>query len=213
MADLPAMDSAGYNFGSLASIRKQAAAIAKRVDKQAAELHEEIERTGMIKNEYGEMVPVSSLTEKERSNLEARTLRKFVSPEEIMIGFLATAPNSDDVERSKILAEKATKLQNKMLAGKSLTGAEKSFLRENNFSGLAAMAERMDAEAKALEQKLKGCKSEKDAQRVFTEAKAQLMSESGKKDGSILFLFAALDDAYAKHKKRGASGITMEILA
>lgn len=61
MTTLPAFDSANCNFGSLASIRKQAAAIAKRVDKQAEELHEEIERTGMIQNEKGEMVPVSSL--------------------------------------------------------------------------------------------------------------------------------------------------------
>ncbi len=58
MADLPAAISSNYNFGSLASIRKKAAAIGKRIEKQAAALHEEIERTGMIKNEYGEMVPV-----------------------------------------------------------------------------------------------------------------------------------------------------------
>ncbi len=98
MADLPADVSSSCNFGSLASIRKQAQAIQKRVDKQAAALHEEIERTGMIRNGRGEMVPVSSLTDIERRNLEGRAVSRLVSTEKAVIGLLATAANSDEVE-------------------------------------------------------------------------------------------------------------------
>ncbi len=212
MADLPAAVSSNYNFGSLASIRKQAAAIAKRVDKQAAALHEEIERTGMIQNGRGEMVPVSSLTDIERRNLEGRAVSRLVSTEEAVIGLLATAPNSDEVEADHARAAICRPIQDKMLAGKKLTGQEKKFLREY-YPQLAATADRMEAEAKALEQRLKRCKSPEEAQRMVTEAKAQVLSGVNEKDSFGLFVVAALDEAYKKHQKRGACGITMDLWA
>ncbi len=99
-----------------------------------------------------------------------------------------------------------------MRAGKKLTSKEKNFLREY-YPQFAATAERMEAEAKALERRLKGCKSPADAQRIVAEAKAQILSGVSEKDRFGLFVAAALDEAYAKHRKRDASGITIDIRA
>ncbi len=212
MADLPVINSANYYFGSHASICRRAEEIKKRVGKQEEELLAEIERTGMIQNGKGEMVPVSSLTDIEKRNLTERACSRLIEPEEAMILFKAADPLAEEIEADKARAAKFAPIQDKMLAGKKLTSAEKNFLREY-YPQFAATAERMEAEAKALEQKLKGCKSSKDAQRIYTEAKSQLLSGASKKDGSILFLSAALDKAYKEHQKRGASGITMDIWA
>ncbi len=129
-----------------------------------------------------------------------------------MIGFLATAPNSDEVEADHARAAICRPIQDKMLAGKKLTGREKKFLREY-YPQLAATAERMEAEAKALEQRLARCKSPEDAQRMVAEAKAQVLGGVSEKDSYGLFVAAALDGEYKKHQKRSASGITMEIWA
>lgn len=212
MSDSAMVISSVDQYGGLANVRRLHEQNKKEYLKKEAALMEEIERTGMIQNEYGEMVELSSLNDAEKNDLIGRAKSRLCSREEIVIGLLATAPNNDDVERSKALAEKFRPIQDKMLAGKKLTAQEMNFLREN-YPEFAATAERMEAEAKALEQKLKACKDPKDAQRVFTEAKTRIMSGASKKDGSILFLSAALDEAYKKHMNRGASGITMDIFA
>ena len=143
------LNSSNYNFGSLSSIRKQAQAVADRKEIQRAELRAERERTGLIKNEKGEMVPVSSLSEKEISVLEERELKQSTTPQEALLAALATAPNSDEVELNKQMAAKATKMQNKLLQGKRVSGEEIRFLREH-FPHLAAIADRMEQELSAL---------------------------------------------------------------
>lgn len=204
--------SVSIDHYSLTDIRKQAAEIKKRVGKQEEALKSEIERTGMIENGKGEMVPLSSLSDVEKRNLVERACSKLISPTEAAILFKDADPNAEEIEADKARAAKFRPIQNKMFAGKKLTGQEMNFLREY-YPEFATTAERAEAEAKALEQKLNACKNHTDAQRVFSEAKTQIMSGASKKDGSILFLSAALDEAYSKYMKRGVSGITMDFLA
>lgn len=206
------LSSSNYNFGSLASIRKQAQAVADRKEIQRAELRAERERTGLIKNENGEMVPISSLSEKEISVLEERELKQSTTPQEALLAALATAPNSDEVELNKQMAAKATKMQNKLLQGKRLSGEEIRFLREH-FPHLAAIANRMEQEVQQLEKGLKGCNSKEEARQVYMNAKSRVMGSANQEDGSILVLMPALDKAYNEYLKQGTSGKKMNTWA
>ena len=199
-------DSAGYNFGSLASIRKQAEAIKQRATAATEARIAEQDRTGLIQNpDTGEMVKLSSISEETRQFWNDRLEANTISPGEAMILFEAADPNAETVEKNKELAAKATKLQNKMLSGKTLTGKEKKFLRDNNFTWLADMADRMEAEAEQLKTQLARCKSKDQARQAYMNAKMRAMGASGKNDGSFLFLSAALDETYSQHMKKGAS--------
>ena len=199
-------DSAGYNFGSLASIRKQAEAIKQRAAAQREARIAEQDKTGLIQNpDTGEMVELSSISEETRQFWNDRLEANTISPGEAMILFEASDPNAESVERSKELAKVATKLQNKMFSGKLLTGKEIKWLRENEYTWLAGVAERAVQEAEQLEKSLRGCKSKEDAQRVYREAKSRIMGGTDMKDGSILFLSPALDEAYSHYMKHGTS--------
>lgn len=196
------INSGGYNFGSLASIKKQAQTVAARVEAESKARKAEQEATGLMKNAKGDLVEISSIPEWEREVLEQRAIADSVSPKEALLAALATQPNVEEVEQNKALAAKATVIQNKMLSGKKLTGAEKSFLREN-FQNLAAMADRMEQEAIQLENSLKGSKSKEEANQIYMDAKMRLVNGAGKKDGSILFLMPAIDKAFSQYMKRG----------
>ena len=80
-----------------------------------------------MKNAKGDLVEISSIPEWERGVLEQRAIADSVSPKEALLAALATQPNAKEVEQNKALAAKATAIQNKMLSGKKLTGAEESF--------------------------------------------------------------------------------------
>ena len=185
-------------FGSLANIRQQAKEIGDRVKKESDARKAEQERTGLIKNQDGDMVEISSLTQKEVDWLNDWHDAMLVSPKEAMIGFMATDPNAEEVEESKRLGAKYEKLQNKMLQGHKLTGEEKSFLREH-YPQLASMADRMEMEAEQLKQKLQGCKSKEAASKAYLEAKMNVLNGMDQKDGSAIFLLAAIDKAYEDH--------------
>lgn len=205
------INSSGYNFGSLASIKKQAQIVADRVEAESKARKAEQEATGLMKNAKGDLVEISSIPEWEREALEQRAIADSVSPKEALLAALATQPNAEEVEQNKALAAKATAIQNKMLSGKKLTGAEKSFLREN-FQNLAAMADRMEQEARQLENSLKGSKSKEEANQIYMDAKMRLMNGTGKKDGSILFLMPAIDKAFSQYMERGTiSGSKIDI--
>ena len=89
------INSSNYNFGSLASMRKQAQAIQEHLDAESAARKEEQERMGLIRNpSTGEMVELSSVPEWQRERWERQEQANSVSPEEAMIGFMATAPHS-----------------------------------------------------------------------------------------------------------------------
>ena len=201
------------DFGSLASIRQQAKEIGERVKRDSDARKAEQERTGLIKNQDGDMVEILSLTQKEVDWLNDWHDAMLVSPKEAMIGFMATAPHADEVEESKRLGAKFEKLQNKMLQGKKLTGAEKSFLREH-YPQLASMADRMEVEAENLKKKLQGCKSKETANKAYLEAKMNVMNGLDMKDGSALFLMAAIDKAYEEHTgKKNTPKMQIDVLA
>ena len=197
-----------YSFsggGSVASIRKQADAIKQRVGAETKARIARQEETGLIKNpDTGEMVELSSISEETRQKWNDREEILSISPGEAYILFAAADPNAESVERSKALGARCAKIQDKMLAGKKLSGAEKEFLREH-FPEMAAKAERMEQEAEQLKKKLQGCTSKEEAQQAYMDAKMRVMGGASKEDGSVLFYFAALDATYAEYLKQGNS--------
>jgi len=207
------ISSSGYNFGNLESIRKQAQAIQDRVDAESAARKAEQERTGLIRNpDTGEMVELDSVSEWQRDRWERREQANSVSPHEAMIGFMATDPNAESVERSKQMAAKYAPIQQKMLAGKKLTGEEKAFLQEN-YPAIAAIAERMEQEAEQLERSLQRCESKDEARQVYMEAKTRIMGTANKEDSSVLFLLPTLDRVYNEYLEKGKSGKKTEFWA
>ena len=207
------INSSNYNLGSLSSIRKQAQAIQNRLDAESTARKEEQERTGLIRNpNTGKMVELSSVPEWQRERWEQREQANSVSPEEAMIGFMATAPHSEEIELDKQRAAVFTKIQNKMLAGKKLSGKEKKFLQEH-YPEHAARANMIEAEAEQLERSLKNCKSKDEVQQVYMNAKTRAMGSASRDDGSILLLLPALDKTYNEYLKQGTSGKKMNIWA
>ena len=201
--------SAGYNFGSLESIRRQAKEIGDRVQRQSDARKKEQEETGLIKNRDGDMVEISSLTDKQVDELNHYHDLQLVSPQEAMIGFMATDPHAEEVEESKRLGAKCAKIQDKMLAGQKLQPEEKSFLREH-YSELLSKAVQMEMEAEQLEKRLRSCKSNDDAQQIYLEAKMNAVSQFTKEDNSAMFIIAALDETFNRHMGRGNSHTTFD---
>ena len=198
--------SAGCNFGSVASIRKQAEAIRQRAAAQREKRIAEQDRTGLIQDpKTGEMVELSSISEETRAEWNDRLEMKSLSIGEVMLLFEDADPNLETVEKSKELGKVYAKLQNKMFSGKLLTGREIRWLRENNYTWLAGAAERAVQEAEQLKTQLARCKSKGEAHQVYMNAKASLVGGADKSDGTALFLSAALDEVYSQHTKQGAS--------
>ena len=196
----------GYVTGSVASIRKQAEAIRQRAMAATKARIAEQDKTGLIEDpKTGEKVALSSISEETRKEWNDRLEMNSLSRYEVMVLFEDADPNLETVERSKELAKVATKLQTKLLSGKLLTGKEKSWLRENNYTYLANMADRAEQEAEQLKRSLRGCKSKDEAQQAYMNAKLRAMGGSTKNDGSILFLSPVLDKTYEQYKKRGTS--------
>lgn len=123
---------------------------------------------------------------------------------EVMTLFKAADPNAEEVEAAQARGAKFSKIQDKMLAGKKITGAELKFLQEN-YPEMAATAKRMEQEAAQLEQRLKGVKTKDGKYQSYMEAKMRIMSSASKDDGDFLYLSAALDEAYARHTGRGGA--------
>lgn len=201
-------DSAGYNFGSLASIRKQADAIKQRVGGETKARIEEQEKTGLIQNpDTGEMVELSSISEKTRERWNDRLEMRTVSPTEAMILFKAADPNAEEVEAAQARGAKFSKIQDKMVAGKKLTGQEKKFLQEY-YPAFAAKAEQAEQEAAQLEQRLRSSKTKDGKHQAYIDAKMRIISGvnmSEGSDGGMMFLMAALDKAYSQHMKGGTT--------
>ncbi len=136
---------------------------------------------------------------------------KSIGKDGFAVLFAASNPYTEEVEKNKELAAKATQLQNKMLAGNKLTGEEKQFLQAN-FPNLSRMADQMEQEAGQLETRLKGTHSKEEAQQVYMSIKANLLKGTNKNDGAILFLSAILDKEYAEHTGQKPAGIDTRIL-
>ena len=195
-------------FGGLASIRRQADAIGKRVRAQSDARRAEEDKTGVIRNpDTGEMVELSSISAETRERWDYRHDTMLVSPQEAMIGFMASDPNAEEVERAKALGARYSKIQDKMLAGKKLTGEEKRFLQEH-YPEVAAKAAQAEQEAAQLEQRLRSSKTKEGKHQAYIDAKMRILSGaniSEGSDGGMMFIMAALDKAYSQHMKYGAS--------
>lgn len=185
-------------FGSYESVKRQAEEIKKRVRAQTEAREAEQEKTGLIKDpSSGKMVEMSSLTEDQIKEWNRRNELNTVSIRDAYVLFSAADPHAEEIEENKKLAAKYEKIQSKMLAGQKLKSEEKKFLREN-YPELASKAEQMEEEAESLKQKLRG-KSSDEARQIYLQAKLNVASQLDSKDGSALFLMAALDSAYAEH--------------
>lgn len=198
-------DSGNYSFGSLASIRKQADAIKARAWAEREARMAEQNKTGLIRDpDTGEMVQLSSISKETREEWNDRADMDTLSIGEVMTLFKAADPNAEEVEAAQARGAKFSKIQDKMLAGKKITGAELKFLQEN-YPEMAATAKRMEQEAAQLEQRLKGVKTKDGKYQSYMEAKMRIMSSASKDDGDFLYLSAALDEAYARHTGRGGA--------
>ena len=131
--------------------------------------------------------------------LEIRAEGLNTSMTDFIAAFEAADPNRAEVERSKELGAKATAIQSKMLAGKSISGQEKSFLKEH-FPELYAKAIQIEQEVAQLKARLKTAKSKEEAARIYNETKLSLMS-GGKNDKGILLMAPAIDEAYNNFRK------------
>ena len=199
-----------YVTGSVADIRKQAEAIRQRTMKLREARIAEQDKTGLIQDpKTGEMVELSSISEEQRERWNDKLDWDTVSPIEVALLFKDADPHLEDVERSKELGKVYAKLQNKMFSGKLLTSKEISWLRENEYTWLAGVAERAVQEAEQLEKSLRNCKSKDQAHQAYMNAKMRIMGASGKNDGSFLFLSAALDETYSQHMGRRTSTTSM----
>lgn len=88
------------------------------------------EVTSSFKKGIVDTVEITSLSDSDKAEFERRVALDKISPKEALMAALATAPNNDDVERSKALAAKFAPIQNKILSGKELTSEEKQFLQK-----------------------------------------------------------------------------------
>lgn len=152
------------------------------------------EITNPIKNDIVDTVEITNISDANKIELERRAALDKVSPKEALMAALTTAPNNDDVERSKALAAKFAPIQNKMLSGKKLTAEEKQFLQKY-YPEFATTARRIEQEIEQLRNQVRHSKSREDANRLIMEKKIQLMN-SGKKDGFLLFIMPAIDEAF-----------------
>ena len=132
-------------------------------------------------------------------NMEVRHESSKTSMADMMIAFELACPNRAEVERSKELAKKFVPIQNKMLAGKLLNDAEKSFLREH-FPEAYAKAMQIEEEVINLKNKLRAAKSKEEAAQIHMEAKLSALS-AGVNDKSVLVMTPALDEAYNEFMK------------
>ena len=112
---------------------------------------------------------------------------------------IAPGPNDEDVARSIELSKKMIPIQNKMLAGKALSAAEKSFVQEH-FPEYYAKAIQIEQEVAQLKARLRAANSKEEAARIYSEAKMQAMS-GGVNDRGMLLMSPALDEAYNSFKK------------
>lgn len=147
-----------------------------------------------VKNRIVDTVEIVGISDAEKMELERRAAVDKVTPKEVLAAALASAPNNEDVERSKALSEKFIPIQNKMLAGKPLTPAEKNFMQKN-YPEWSAIAQRVEQEVQQLREQIKKSGSSEEANKIIMEKKMQLMN-SGKTDGFTVFMVPAIDDVF-----------------
>lgn len=192
------ISSSNFNFGNYADIKRQAEEIAKRLDKEAAIRKANQERTGLMKNAHGDIVEISSIPEWEREVLERRERANSVSHREAMIGFLATDPDADKVQKSIEQSKKFVAIRSKIQSGQKISGEEKAFLQAN-CPELLSIAVRAEMEADQFKNRLMSCKSKEEANQIYMDTKMKLMTDVSKYDGGMMFMNSIFDKIYAEY--------------
>ena len=182
------------NINRVSNINQYATMLTKQTQVQN-KAHKTTELTASsAKNNNVDTVEITVISDLEKAELERRAALDKVSPQEALMAALATAPNNEDVERSKELAAKFGPIQAKMLAGKPLTTEEKSFIQKH-YPELAAIGQRVEREVQELRNQVKNSNSKEESSRLIMEKKMQFMN-AGKNDSFILFMMPAFDEAF-----------------
>lgn len=127
------------NINRLSNTNQYATMLAKQTQVQNKSGNSTKETTPLMKNYNADTVEITGITDQEKAELERRAAVDKVSPNEAFMAALVTAPNNEDVERSKELAAKFRPIQAKVLAGRPLTAGEKSFMQKHYPGWLTAM--------------------------------------------------------------------------
>jgi len=130
--------------------------------------------------------------------LEIRAEGLKTSMNDFIAAFEAADPNRAEVERSIELSKKFIPIQNKMFAGKPLSGAEKQFLQEH-YPEFYAKAIQIEQEVAQLKARLKAANSKEEASQIYLETKMRLIG-NGKDPASVFFTKPAIDEAYRSMK-------------
>lgn len=197
-------NSSGCNFGSLESTREQAKDSGERVKRDNDARKEEQAKTGLIKNMDGDMVEISSLTDKEAGISNKDIDFMSTNSQKANIGFMESDPDDEEARAYKEKSARMKKIYDKMVAGQKITADEKSFMRKH-YPEMAAKSDRMEQEAEQLIKRLQSSKSKEESQQIYLEAKMNAAGELGNKDSSALFIMAAIDSAYAEYNGKGVS--------
>ena len=136
--------------------------------------------------------------EEYHSEMERRSALKKVSLADFAKLFYENDPNRAEMERDAERAKKFVPIQNKMFAGKPLSGAEKQFLQEH-YPEFYAKAVQIEQEVAQLKAKLKAAKSKEEASQIYLDTKMRLIGD-GKDPASVFFTGPAIDAAYQSMK-------------
>ena len=128
------------------------------------------EITNPLKKDMVDTVEITNLSHADKVELKRRAALDKVSPKEALMAALATAPNDDDVERSKALAAKFAPIQNKVFSGKKLTPEEKQFLQKH-YPEFAATAQVTEQAIEQLRNQVKHYGSKEEVSQLITERK------------------------------------------
>jgi hypothetical protein len=130
-----------------------------------------------------------------KAELARRAYWNSVSPAEFLRMFEENDPNRASVEQSKALSAKFVPIQQKLLAGKQLSPAEKSFIQEH-YPSLYAQAMKIEQEVEQLKTRLQNSKSKEEANQIYLETKMRVMGAAGKDNGLSFGMIPALDNAF-----------------
>ena len=96
-----------------------------------------------------------------------------------------------ETEESQARYRKYEKIIRKMYSGRRLTAAEMRFLRQH-YPEAAAKAERIQREIEMVEEQLRTCDTQEEAEQVYEQVRTQALARFAQKDSSGLAVLAAV---------------------
>ena len=127
------------------------------------------------------------------------------------VGLAATSlfPEEEvrETEESQARYRKYEKIIRKMYSGRRLTAAEMRFLRQH-YPEAAAKAERIQREIEMVEEQLRTCDTQEEAEQVYEQVRTQALARFAQKDSSGLAVLAAVQRMQPACKAGQGSGST-----